>query len=172
MKNFPMFVLCISLLAFSGTATGDEMLKTGEDFPSFEIQAHDGSTVASSDLDGTIYLLYFYPKADTPGCTKEACSLRDSWSELKEAEVRIFGVSYDTPQDNKAFAEKYNLPFLLLSDSDKALAGAVGAARILIPVPKRISYLVGADGKVLKPYASVSPSTHAEDVLKDLVQLR
>lgn len=148
------------------------MLTTGEEFPSFELQAHDGSIVGSSDLEGSIYLVYFYPKADTPGCTKEACSFRDSWSELKEAEVRVFGVSYDTPEDNKAFAEKFNLPFLLLSDSDKSLAKSVGAGRMLIPVPKRISYLVGADGKILKPYPSVSTSSHAADVLKDLAQIR
>lgn len=148
------------------------MLKTGEEFPSFELQAHNGSTVSSSDLEGSMYLVYFYPKADTPGCTKEACTFRDSWSELREAEVQVFGVSYDTPQANGAFAEKFNLPFLLLSDSDKSLAKSVGADRLLIPVPKRISYLVGADGTVLMPYPSVSPSSHASDVLKDVAQVR
>lgn len=148
------------------------MLTTGEVFPSFELQAHDGSVVSSSDLEGSVYLLYFYPKADTPGCTKEACALRDAWSELKDAEVKVFGVSYDTPQSNRAFAEKFNLPFLLLSDNEKTLAKGVGADRFLIPLPKRISYLVGADGTILKAYPSVSPSSHAEDVLKDLSHLR
>ncbi|MEN8164690.1 MAG: peroxiredoxin [Acidobacteriota bacterium] len=148
------------------------MLTTGEEFPSFELQAHDGSVVSSSDLEGSIYLVYFYPKADTPGCTKEACAFRDAWSELKEAEIRVFGISYDTPRSNRAFAEKFSLPFLLLSDTDKALAKSVGADRLLIPVPKRISYLVGADGKILKTYPSVSPSSHAEDVLKDFSQFR
>ena len=148
------------------------MLKTGDKFPSFELQAHDGSVVNASDLEGSVYLVYFYPKADTPGCTKEACALRDSWSELKEARVQVFGVSYDTPKANAAFAEKFNLPFLLLSDSDKSLAKSVGADRLLIPVPKRISYLVGADGKVLKPYPTVSPSSHADEVLRDVVQFR
>ncbi len=148
------------------------MLTTGEEFPSFELQAHDGSVVNSSDLEGSIFLVYFYPKADTPGCTKEACALRDAWSELKDAEIQVFGVSYDTPQSNRAFAEKFSLPFLLLSDSDKALAKSVGANRFLIPVPKRISYLVGPDGKILKTYPSVSPSSHAEDVLKDFSQFR
>jgi len=147
------------------------MLTTGEEFPSFELQAHDGSVVSCSDLEGSTYLVYFYPKADTPGCTKEACSFRDAWSELKEEEIRVFGVSYDTPRSNRAFAEKFSLPFLLLSDSDKALAKSVGADRLLIPVPKRISYLVGPDGKILKAYASVSPSSHAEDVLKDFKSL-
>ncbi len=172
MKPTWTFLLCLSLLVLPGTAIGEEMLTTGEIFPSFELQAHDDSVVNSSDLEGSVYLVYFYPKADTPGCTKEACALRDAWSDLKDAEIKVFGVSYDTPQSNRAFAKKFNLPFLLLSDSDKTLAKAVGADRFLIPVPKRISYLVGTDGKILKAYPSVSPSSHAEDVLKDLSHLR
>ncbi|RLE27251.1 MAG: peroxiredoxin [Acidobacteria bacterium] len=171
MKSSWTFLLCLSFLIVSGTATGDEMLTTGEIFPSFELQAHDDTVVSSSNLEGSVYLLYFYPKADTPGCTKEACALRDAWSDLEDAEIRVFGVSYDTPRSNRSFAEKFSLPFLLLSDSDKALAKSVGADRFLIPVPKRISYLVGADGKILKAYPSVSPSSHAEDVLRDFESL-
>ncbi len=171
MKSSGTFFLCLGLLVVPGMAIGDEMLTIGEVFPSFELQAHDDSVVSSSDLEGSVYLVYFYPKADTPGCTKEACALRDAWSDLKGAEIMVFGVSYDTPQSNRAFAEKFSLPFLLLSDSDKALAKSVGADRFLIPVPKRISYLVGADGKILKAYPSVSPSSHAEDVLKDFESL-
>jgi len=171
MKPSWIFLLCLSLLVIPGTATGDEMLTIGDVFPSFDLQAHDDSVVSSSDLKGSVYLVYFYPKADTPGCTKEACALRDAWSDLKDAEILVFGVSYDTPRSNRAFAEKFSLPFLLLSDSDKALAKSVGADRFLIPVPKRISYLIGADGKILKGYPSVSPSSHAEDVLKDFESL-
>ncbi len=171
MKSCWTFLLYLSLLVIPGTAIGDEMLTTGEIFPSFELQAHDDTVVSSSDLEGSVYLVYFYPKADTPGCTKEACALRDAWSDLKDAEIRVFGVSYDTPRSNRAFAEKFSLPFLLLSDSDKVLAKAVGADRFLIPVPKRISYLVGTDGRILKAYPSVSPSKHAEDVLTDFESL-
>jgi peroxiredoxin Q/BCP len=79
----------------------------------------------------------------------------------------VYGVSYDSPETNRAFAEKHRLPFLLLSDTDRALAKAVGAAIPLLPFPKRISYLVGADGRVLKAYPKVSPATHAEEVLED-----
>lgn len=147
------------------------MLATGDQFPSFELMAHSGSVVKSSDLEGSFYLVYFYPKADTPGCTKEACTFRDAWSELKEADIRIFGVSYDSPEDNRAFAEKFNLPFLLLSDTEKVLSKAAGAERFLIPFPKRISYLVGPTGEILKTYPSVSSSTHAQDVLDDFNSL-
>jgi len=149
---------------------GDEeagMLMAGDRFVDFELEAHDGTVVRSSDLEGTAYLLYFYPKADTPGCTKEACELRDAWTELSDLRLEVFGVSYDTPEENAKFAEKYRLPFRLLSDTDRGLAKRVGAARALLPVPKRISYLVGADGTVLKAYPSVDPKTHDDEVLAD-----
>ncbi len=149
---------------------GDEeadMLAPGDRMVDFELEAHDGTVVRSSDLQGTPYLLYFYPKADTPGCTREACELRDAWSELSDLGLQVFGVSYDAPKDNAKFAEKYALPFRLLSDSDRELAKRVGAARALLPVPKRISYLVGADGTVLEAYASVNPKTHDDEVLAD-----
>jgi peroxiredoxin Q/BCP len=79
----------------------------------------------------------------------------------------VYGVSYDSPETNRAFAEKHGLPFLLLSDTDRTLARAVGAAIPLLPFPKRVSYLIGADGTVLKVYAKVTPATHAEEVLED-----
>jgi peroxiredoxin Q/BCP len=79
----------------------------------------------------------------------------------------VYGVSYDSPETNRAFAEKHRLPFLLLSDTDRELARAVGAAIPLLPFPRRISYLVGADGAVLKAYPKVAPATHAEEVLAD-----
>lgn len=147
---------------------GGNMLEPGMPFPAFTLTAHDGSTVRSADLAGSPYLIYYYPKADTPGCTKEACAFRDSWDTVTESGLTVLGVSYDTPEANRKFADKYHLPFLLLSDSDHALAKQVGAARSLIPVPKRISYLVGADGLVLKAYPSVDPADHAGEVLRDL----
>jgi peroxiredoxin Q/BCP len=161
------------LVAFSltGTLFGGEMLESGAEFPQFSLTAHDGTTVASADLAGGPYLVYFYPKADTPGCTKQACAFRDSWAEVQAAGLKVFGVSYDRPKANAAFAEKFHLQFLLLSDSDRKLAAAVGAERALLPVPKRISYLIGADGRVLKAYPDVSPAEHAAEVLADLKRL-
>lgn len=166
--------LLVSLAASPPVAAQSEatMLNESDLFPEFELTAHDGSTVSSSGLAGQPYLLYFYPKADTPGCTKEACELRDAWSELSELGLEVFGVSYDTPDRNAAFAEKYALPFRLLSDGDRELARKVGASRALLPVPKRISYLVGADGTVLKAYPDVDPSTHDDQVLADFRALR
>jgi peroxiredoxin Q/BCP len=159
------------LLVTAATVNGGEMIEPGEHFPAFSLATHDGGTVTSEQLQGTAYLLYFYPKADTPGCTKEACAFRDSWAEVQAAGLKVFGVSYDSPKVNAAFAEKYRLQFPLLSDGERKLATAVGAERALLPVPKRISYLVGADGKVLKAYPKVSPAEHAAEVLADLKQL-
>ena len=90
---------------------------------------------------------------------------------MQLAGLKVFGASYDDPEDNAAFAEKFSLQFLLLSDIDKELASAVGAKRTLMPFPKRVSYLVGADGKVLKAYPSVSPADHAKEVLADFAEL-
>jgi len=171
MKATTTITIVAALLALCGVAQGENMLDTGTIFPSFALAANDGTTVRSEDLENTPFLIYFYPKADTPGCTKEACQLRDSWSDLKACGLKVFGVSYDSPDDNNEFAEKYNLPFLLLSDSDKVLADAVGASRLLLPFPKRISYLVGADGTILKAYPSVEPSKHAAQVLEDFKAL-
>ncbi len=165
-----MACVLVAVVALTAESGGD-MLEPGTTFPAFSLTAHDGSTVSSSELAGSPYLLYFYPKADTPGCTKEACTFRDAWSDVKDAGLKVFGVSYDSPKANRAFAEKYHLPFLLLSDSDHSLAKEVGAARTLLPVPKRISYLVGADGRVLAAYPDVDPASHAGEVLADFERL-
>ena len=97
----------------------------------------------------------------------EAKQLRDSWNELEELGIAVLGVSFDSPEKNRAFAEKNNLPFLLLSDKDHEVAEAVGASRALLPFAKRISYLVDEGGIVLKTYPKVDPATHAQEVLED-----
>ncbi|NOZ93639.1 MAG: peroxiredoxin [Acidobacteria bacterium] len=159
--------MILAALLLAGLAEGGKMLEPTDTFPAFELAAHDGSVVRSEDLAGTAYLLYFYPKANTPGCTKEACAFRDSWEDVTAAGLTVLGVSYDSPDSNRRFAETYHLPFLLLSDTDHRLAKAVGASRALLPFPKRISYLVGSDGRVVRSYAEVNPSTHAAQVLAD-----
>lgn len=93
--------------------------------------------------------------------------LRDSWNQLQELGIEVLGVSYDNPEKNRQFAAKNDLPFRLLSDRDHELAKSVGAARALIPLAKRVSYLVGPDGNVLKSYPDVDPKTHAQEVLDD-----
>jgi peroxiredoxin Q/BCP len=162
--NMAMGVLLLSAPAF---ASG--MLKPGASFPAWQLQDQNGTKVSSSELAGKTYLLYFYPKAMTPGCTKEGCALRDDYSAYQKAGVQILGVSFDSPKENAEFAAKYHFPFRLLSDTTHKLAVEVGAADSPSRLwARRISYLVGPDGKVLKAYNNVNPATHAAQVLSDI----
>jgi len=170
MGNITLFFVVIVSAALFSSAT--ELLPVGEKFPNFSLQGHDGAIVDQSALDGNYTLVYFYPKADTPGCTREACVLRDSWDDATAAGLQVLGVSYDTPDVNAAFALKHRLPFLLLSDCDRSLADSVGATRALLPLPKRISYLVDPQRRVVATYAKVDPSGHAAEVLADLETIK
>lgn len=145
------------------------MLKVGDPFPTWELVDHTGAKVSSRGFAGTTYLIWFYPKAMTPGCTAEGQGLRDSFAAFQARGVQIVGVSFDEPAANAAFVAKESFPFKLLSDTDHTLAMAVGAADSRDqPTAHRVSYLVGPDGKVLEVYASVNPSSHAKDVLGGL----
>lgn len=158
------------LLAATAQAAGDGMLSPGDTFPSWSMQDHTGAMVASSDLAGKTYLLWYYPKAMTPGCTTEGNALRDSFPALESAGVEVLGVSFDEPADNAKFVAAQGFPFKLLSD-DGSLAVQVGAATSRDQATtRRISYLVGPDGKVREAYGSVNPARHAEEVLADVKQ--
>jgi peroxiredoxin Q/BCP len=160
--------LVASLCLLTGSAAHAAMLSAGDSMPAFELRDHEGRTVRSADLAGRRYLLWFYPKAMTPGCTIEAKSLRDNHTVLQTAGVDVLGVSFDEPAANKQFVEAEQLNFRLLSDTDRKLAVAVGAADSAdAKAAKRISYLVGADGKVIKAYADVDPNVHANQVVVD-----
>ncbi len=145
------------------------MLGPGTPFPAWTLSDQSGQTLSSKDLAGKTYLLWFYPKAMTPGCTAEGDALRAQMALFKDRGVEILGVSFDAPATNAEFAKQESFPFRLLSDADHSLATAVGAADSPSqPVAKRISYLVGPDGKVLKAYGAVDPKAHADEVLRDL----
>ena len=166
MRKLVMFV---SLWLSATVAHAAGLLKVGEAFPAWSLVDQTGKTVSSRDLAGKKYLLWFYPKAMTPGCTDEGNGLRDKFADLQKAGVDVLGVSFDQPQDNARFVQAQQFPFRLLSDTDRTLATAVGAADSpQQPVARRISYLVGPDGKVLRVYGAVTPATHADDVLRDL----
>ncbi len=150
-------------------ADPDRLLKEGDAFPAWSLRDQTGTTVTSQSLAGKTYLLWFYPKAQTPGCTAEGRGLRDRFAEFSSRGVEIVGVSFDQPAANAEFVKAEGFPFRLLSDTDHTLARAVGAASSdLQLVASRISYLVGPDGKVRKVYGSVTPASHAGDVLSDL----
>jgi peroxiredoxin Q/BCP len=162
------FVVVLVLLWPCGAAAGST-LSPGDAFPAWSLKDHTGAQRSSADVAGKSYLVWFYPKAMTPGCTTEGRGLRDAHDRLASAGISVFGVSADAPEDNAKFVAAEQFPFPLLSDEDLVLAGAVGATTLLMPGrTRRISYLVGPDGKVRKAYPDVDPATHAEQVLSDV----
>jgi peroxiredoxin Q/BCP len=142
----------------------DDLLAVGTPAPDFEATAHDGSRVHLAELRGRDVVLYFYPKDDTPGCTKEACSFRDAWAPLQAAGVVVLGVSTQDAGSHGAFAQKYHLPFPLIPDERGELA-----ARYRVPVTlglaRRITYLIGKDGRVACVWSRVDVGRHAQDIL-------
>ena len=148
-------------------------LSIGDKAPDFSLPDQDGKVHSLKDYSGKIVLLYFYPKDDTPGCTVEACTIRDSWSKFKKAGIVVLGMSVDTVAKHKKFAEKYTLPFTLLADVEKEVVNAYGVwakkkfmGREYMGI-KRWSFLIGTDGKIAKIYEDVKPADHADEVLAD-----
>lgn len=163
------FLVALLLAACATTPVAAEMLAEEAAFPEWKLRDHNGQTVSSADLRGSRYVLWYYPKAMTPGCTAEGNAFRESFASFEEKKVEIFGVSFDPPADNAKFVEAEGFPFRLLSDSDRKLASEIGAvASPSQAYASRISYLVGPDGKVEKAYATVSPNAHAGEILGDL----
>ena len=160
---------CVAPRSVVVAADAPQLLKVGDPFPTWSMRDHTGAVVTSASLAGKPYLLWYYPKAQTPGCTAEGRGLRDRFGDFRDKKVEIVGVSFDEPASNAAFVQAESFPFRLLSDSDRALANAVGAvASKDAPVARRVSYLVGPDGKVQQVYGEVTPATHAADVISDL----
>jgi peroxiredoxin Q/BCP len=146
----------------------------GDTAPSFELQNQDGETVNMSDFAGRTVVLYFYPKADTPGCTTQACGIRDRSGEYEAAGAVVLGVSPDEPKKLKKFADKYDLPFTLLSDEGHKLAEAYGvwAEKSMYGRNywgnERTTFVIGGDGKIAHVFPKVSPKTHDDVVLEAL----
>lgn len=153
--------------ASSATAEG-EMPKPGDAAPALVATASNGTKVdvAAWAKSGKNVVVYFYPKDDTPGCTKEACAFRDAWAKLAKGNVQVVGVSVDDDASHKAFTEKYKLPFPLVADTDQSICKRFG-----VPVhngyASRVSFLVGTDGKIKKVYPKVDPAIHADQILAD-----
>jgi len=142
----------------------DELV--GKPAPDFTAVAQDGTAIHVAALKGKRVVLYFYPKDETPGCTKEACSFRDAWQDLSGTGAVLVGISADTSGSHKDFAAHYKLPFLLVSDPDGQIGGTYG-----VPFSghhQRQTFIIGADGKVLKVYRKVDVTVHAKQILDDL----
>ncbi|HWW77525.1 MAG TPA: thioredoxin-dependent thiol peroxidase [Pyrinomonadaceae bacterium] len=148
------------------------MIKEGDAAPDFEARDAEGNTVKLSDLRGQRVVVYFYPKDDTPGCTKEACSFRDSFAEFGRRGIKLLGVSTDDEKSHRKFAEKYSLPFTLLADTDHSVADAFGVygekqfmGRKYMGV-RRTTFLIDEQGRVRKVFDKVKVDEHADEVLK------
>ncbi len=160
--------LLMGFLSFLGPVYS-EPIEIGAKAPEISAIDQDGNRVNFADVyKKGITLVYFYPKADTPGCTAEACSLRDSFAELSQKGVQVLGVSTDKPEAQKKFKEKYHLPFTLIADSDRTVVKAFGVPTgAVVPVAARQSFLI-KDGKVIWRDLKASTKEQARDVLKVL----
>lgn len=146
--------------------SGEATLAAGAPAPALRQVAHDGTDIDLSNPGGKPTLVYFYPRDGTPGCTKEACAFRDVWQRYEEAGVRIVGVSSDSDESHRKFAQEHSLPFPLIADETHAWANAFGVDTTL-GMTSRDSFLIGPDGKVAKVYRGVDPGVHADEVLAD-----
>jgi peroxiredoxin Q/BCP len=148
------------------------MLKEGTKAPDFSLKNQAGETVKLSDLRGRKIALYFYPKDNTPGCTKQACSLRDGFQELQKAGITVYGVSMDSEARHQKFIEKYDLPFDLLVDADHAVAdlyGAYGEKKFMGRTFNGIlrkTFLIDEEGRIKKIFDKVKVSEHADEILQ------
>ena len=150
------------------------MVEEGKQAPDFELTSDTGERVRLSHLKGRTVVLYFYPRDDTPGCTKQACSLRDAYGEIQERGATVLGVSPDTEASHVRFKEKYELPFTLLADADHAVADAYGvwgektfAGKTYMGV-ERSTFVIDPDGNVGRIFRKVKPDEHADQVLDAL----
>jgi peroxiredoxin Q/BCP len=148
-------------------------LSVGQEAPDFTLLDQHEKAIHLADFRGQWVVLYFYPKADTPGCTTEACSFRDQINQLISKKAVIFGVSTDSPKEQLAFARKYDLPFSLLADDKGEVARAYDSLYNLgfVKFAKRNSFLINPQGEIAQAYWGVDPQRHVEEILKDLRRL-
>jgi peroxiredoxin Q/BCP len=168
MRFISPLVLCLSLLgACAGTHRPDGqtgLLPVGSQAPALTAPDQRGQTITLRSQTPT--LVYFYPRDGTPGCTKEACALRDAWERYERAHLRVIGVSTDSLESHRAFAKEHNLPFALVSDGDHAWSSAFGVGSFA-GLDSRQSFLIDAKDQIVKAYDDVDPGVHADQVLTD-----
>lgn len=172
-----LFYVAVLILAFFGYrhySNPSNFLKVGDDAPSFTLNDAEGQTHYLSDYAGQYLVLYFYPKDNTPGCTKEACQFRDDLHKLEKLGAKVVGVSVDDGRSHAEFAKKYHLPFPLLSDEDGRVAKEYNALTNLgfIKIAKRYTFLINPAGKLERIYLNVNTSKHSQEIIDDLTKLK
>lgn len=163
-------ILLIAILGYRSYAGTSGNLVIDSDAPNFTLNDAKGKKHSLTDYRGKYLVLYFYPKNDTPGCTKEACHFRDDMTQLEKLGAKVVGVSIDSSESNGKFAGKYNLPFTLLADSDGKVAASYDALTnlLVIKIAKRHTFLIDPDGKIKKIYTNVNVSNHSQQIIDDL----
>lgn len=167
-------VIGIALLLWRSTAFANRNLpKAGDPAPGFSLVDQHGTVRGNDDFRGKWLVLYFYPRDDTPGCTKQACAFRDDMHQLTAFGAEIIGVSVDTTASHAEFAKKYNLPFSLLADDKGEVARRYGSIRDLgfVKFARRNTFLIDPQGKVAKAYLSASTSRNSQQIIDDLRKL-
>ena len=171
-RLFKQFIFVALLLPFSFASLAQ--IKVGSKAPNFTLSDQNSIQHQLSDYEGSWVILYFYPKDDTPGCTTQACDFRDAVKRIIASKSNVFGVSLDSVESHKRFADKNKLPFSLLSDESGEVSEAYDSLNNFMSFKsaKRNTFIIDPDGKVAKIYLSVKPSTHSQMVLNDLNQLQ
>ena len=147
-----------------------DLPQQGESLPDLELTTESGEHIGTGELTGQRTVLYFYPKDDTPGCTKEACAFRDRMNDYAKAGIRVYGISLDSPESHHTFREKYGLNFPLLTDEEGRASEALGVLGERGKA-RRVTFLLDPEGRISKVYPEVSPQTHAEEILEDAASL-
>jgi peroxiredoxin Q/BCP len=170
-------ILFTLMLLFSpglltGPAVADDLV-AGDPAPGFELQDQHGKKHRLEDYRGRWLVMYFYPKADTPGCTTEACAFRDDVFVLRKMNVALLGISTDNVKSQKEFADKYHLPFPLLSDADGTTASSYGSFASFGPLrfARRHTFIIDPHGRIARVYRNVSPKTHSDEIIAELKKL-
>ncbi len=165
-------VLAVALLSLgSGCAhSRAKLLPVGAVAPELVGRSADGKTTSLTSVRGSPAVVYFYPKDETPGCTREACAFRDAFKEFEARHVAIFAVSRDSDGSHDAFRAKNRLPFLLVADEGGAIARAYGVPSNWLGMTSRVTFLVGPDGRITKVWPNVNPAIHANEVMAAIIK--